>query len=111
MNNDYEVISAFLDDEPFEPQVLADALADPAGRTLLLDLIALRRIVQPTSAVPVLAPAVPVRRFGWRGVAAAAVLLVALAGGYLVGLRQAAPTTVGAPAATRVVQATPFNPS
>ena len=111
MNNDYEVISAFLDDEPFDPRVLAEALDDPAGRTLLIDLIGLRRIVQPIGPVPALTPARSARRFGWRGAAAAAALFVALAGGYLAGQRQAAPVAAAAPAPTRVVQATPFSPS
>jgi hypothetical protein len=54
-----EVISAFLDDEPFEPSDLAAALADPEGRRLLLDLVALRTLVRsdpfdtPTRLAPV----------------------------------------------------------
>ena len=111
MTNDHEVISAFLDDEPFDPQLLATALDDPTGRAMLIDLITLRQIVQPPHPVPVLKPTAPAWQFGWRGAVAAAVLLVVLAGGYLVGLRQAAPAVPAAPAATRVVQAIPFNPS
>lgn len=42
----HEVVSAFLDDEPFEPADLAAALADPEGRRLLLDLVALRTLVR-----------------------------------------------------------------
>ena len=42
----HEVISAFLDDEPFESADLAAALADPEGRRLLLDLMALRTLVR-----------------------------------------------------------------
>jgi hypothetical protein len=41
-----EVISAFLDDEPFEPADLATALADNEGRRLLLELVALRTLVR-----------------------------------------------------------------
>jgi hypothetical protein len=41
----HEVISAFLDNEPFEAAALGAALADPEGRELLLDLIALRSLV------------------------------------------------------------------
>jgi hypothetical protein len=42
----HDVISAFLDDEPFDPAELAAALADPDGRQLLLDLVALRALVR-----------------------------------------------------------------
>ena len=42
----HEVVSAFLDDEPFEPADLARALADPGGRQLLLDLVGLRALVR-----------------------------------------------------------------
>lgn len=41
-----EVICAFLDDEPFDPADLAAALADPQGRRLLLELVALRTLVR-----------------------------------------------------------------
>ena len=39
MSDRHEVISAFIDDEPFEPRELARALADPSGRILLIDLV------------------------------------------------------------------------
>jgi len=50
----YDVISAFIDGEPFEPPDLAAALADPGGRQMLLDLVALRTIVrdEPIAAPP-----------------------------------------------------------
>jgi len=48
----HDVISAFLDNEPFDSQELAGALASPEGRDLLLDLIALRAIVQPEELRP-----------------------------------------------------------
>ena len=48
-----EVVSAFLDDEPFDPADLARVLADPGGRQLLLDLVALRTLVREE---PVTAP-------------------------------------------------------
>ena len=47
----HEVISAFLDNEPFDPQALAAALADAEGRELLLDLVALRALVADEPAV------------------------------------------------------------
>ena len=45
MNESHDVISAFLDDEPFDANELANALSEPGGRELLLDFIALRHIV------------------------------------------------------------------
>ena len=109
MNDTHDVISAFLDDEPFEPQALATALSDPAGRALLIDLIGLRRIVQPADVVPPMTFARPPRRVLWRTAAAAAALSLAIAGGYLLGERSTE-TEVEAPPATRVVQAVPFVP-
>jgi hypothetical protein len=106
-----EVISMFLDNEPFDPHDLANALSDPAGRALLIDLIELRRIVQPNDAVPVMSAVVPARRRGWRVAAAAAALVVAITGGYLVGERRAPAASVEAPPPTRVVQAEPFSPT
>jgi hypothetical protein len=110
MTASHEVISAFLDDEPFESRELADALADPSGRRLLIDLVALRHIVQPDEGMPVRrARPRPLLRF-----AAAAAVLVALVGGYAAGARQGAQVlrepasreslSNEAPAPTRVVQ-------
>ena len=42
MNTNHEVISDFLDGEAFEPRALGEALADPAGRELLIDFVVLR---------------------------------------------------------------------
>ena len=42
----HEVLSAFLDNEDFDAGELARALAQPGGRELLLDLVALRTLVQ-----------------------------------------------------------------
>ena len=111
MSAGHEVISAFLDDEQFDPQDLATALEDPAGRTLLIDSIALRRLVQPTDSLPPMKAPAPVRRFGWRAAAAAAMFVVALTGGYLVGERRSIAPVDEAPPPTRVVQAIPFTPA
>jgi hypothetical protein len=111
VSSTHEVISAFLDDEPFEPRELGDALNDPAGRALLIDLIALRRIVQPTESAPLIRPAKPVRQSPWRVAAAAAMLCLALAGGYLVGERRGVTTSAEAPPPTRIVEAVPFVPA
>ena len=50
MSTTREVISAFMDDEPFDGQELAVALSEPEGRELLLDLVALRHLAQPNVA-------------------------------------------------------------
>ena len=55
----HEVISAFLDGESFDSNALASTLAEPGGRELLLDLIALRAVVQ--EEAPATAPAVDAR--------------------------------------------------
>ena len=106
MSDTHAVISAFLDDEPFDSAELAEALSDPAGRTLLIDLVALRHIVQPDEAIASVAPASPARRFSLRPLLAAAAMLVALAGGYFMGERRSAVEMADPPAPTRVVQET-----
>jgi hypothetical protein len=106
MSDTHAVISAFLDDEPFDSDALADALSDPAGRALLIDLVALRHIVQSEEAFASVAPTSPARRFSLRPLLAAAAMLVALAGGYFMGERRSAVETLDPPAPTRVVQAT-----
>ena len=107
MNTHDEVISSFLDDEPFEPQALAEALADPAGRELLIDFVLLRYVAESEESPHAVAPA-PVRpsRRPMYLVAAAAVF-VALLGGYQLGQRQSADDALRAPAATRVVNSEP----
>jgi hypothetical protein len=106
MNDTYAVISAFLDDEPFDAAALVDALSDPAGRALLIDLLALRQIVQPEEASASVALISPARPFSVRPLLAAAAMLVTLAGGYFMGGRRSAIDTPDPPAATRVVQET-----
>ena len=113
MNNQHEVLSAFLDDELFDEAALRAALDDPEGRELLIDLIALRQLAQPAAVAPTAASArsAPARRkFGiW---IAAATLVVATATGFMAGRgmaiqsAQPADTVTTAPPATRVV-ATP----
>ena len=110
MSSNHEVISAFLDDEPFDAQELASALSDTGGRTLLIDLIALRQLVQPADVVPPVVALRPVGRSPWRALAAAAALVLALGGGYMVGERRAVTASPEAPAPTRVVEAVPFTP-
>ena len=106
MTTTHAVISAFLDDEAFDPAALADALSDPAGRALLIDLLALRHIVQPEEASASVARISAASRFSVRPLLAAAAMLVTLAGGYLLGERRSVVETPDPPAPTRVVQET-----
>jgi hypothetical protein len=106
MNETHQVISAFLDGESFDPASLAEALSDPAGRTLLIDLVALRHIVQPDDASLLGASASPARRSLLRRLVAAAAMIVALAGGYFMGERRGAVAVADPPAPTRVVHET-----
>ena len=102
MNDKHEVISAFLDDEAFEPTALGQALADPDGRAMLIDLIALRHLVAESPE------AVPVVRHRRRGrllyaVAAAAIVLASFVG-YSLGERQGARSADAPPTPSRIVQ-------
>jgi hypothetical protein len=74
----HDVISAFLDEEPFDAEALGAALAEPGGRELLLDLIALRALVH--DDVAALATTMPRQRRRWiaSGFIAAAALFAAL---------------------------------
>jgi hypothetical protein len=107
MNTNEDVISAFLDDEPFEPQALADALSDPRGRELLIDFVLLRHVAQSDDGPSAVTPR-PVRQVKRPlYLVAAAAVVVALLGGYQLGQRQSAAEALRAPAPTRVVQSAP----
>ena len=111
MSNTHEVISALLDNEPFDPEELSDALSDPTGRALLIDLVMLRRIVQPGDPIPAAPTAKTVSGYSWRVAAAAAALVLSIAGGYIAGERRAETVSSEAPAPTRIVEAEPFVPT
>jgi hypothetical protein len=104
MTSNHEVISAFLDDAPFEPQALADALADPAGRELLMDFVLLRHVAASGESAndctpkPALRPKKPVYLL------AAAAVIVALLGGYQLGQQRSPDDQLRPPTPTRVVQ-------
>ena len=104
MSNTHDVISAFLDDEPFDANQLAEALSDPGGRDLLLDLVALRHLVQPRGSRADYVPRQR-RRPMLPALLATAAMLVALVGGYLVGQHRDGAALSEAPRATRVVEA------
>src|SRR5688572_21836170 len=80
----HDVISAFLDNEPFEAQELSEALATQEGRDLLLDLIALRNVVEPVQVATEARKPATRGRSRWMLASAAAVLL-ALVSGYQFG--------------------------
>lgn len=106
MNHQHRVISTFLDDGPFDLDDLARALDEPAGRGLLIDLLALRRIVQPTDTVP-MTPAVRLAaRRSLRPLLAAAAVVLALLGGYVMGTSRVRAVDTAAPPPTRIVQVT-----
>jgi hypothetical protein len=94
----YEVISAFVDNEAFDPAALAEALATAEGRDQLLDIIAIRGLLQ-APEVPIAAPR-PARRPVRQWLLAAAALLL-VSGGYAVG-RQLSPPAASVPTATTV---------
>ena len=98
------VISAFIDNEPFDPIELRDALATVEGREELLDLIALRQVMQPAAEVVAVAATV---RTTMRWTLAAAAAVVLLLGGYTVGrtvsgTSETAATPASAPEPTAV---------
>jgi hypothetical protein len=107
MNTNHEVISAFLDDESFEPQALAEALADPAGRELLVDFILLRHMAESEEPANVVTPRPALRSKRPVYLVAAAAVIVALLGGYQLGLRRSTDDSLQPPAATRVVHSEP----
>lgn len=107
MNPNHEVISAFLDDEPFVPQALAEALADPAGRELLIDFVLLRHVAESEESAAVVTPTPALRSKRPVYLLAAAAVVVALLGGYQLGQRQSTDDSLRPPAATRVVQSEP----
>jgi len=104
MTNPHEVISAFLDDEPVDSGQLAQALSEPDGRAMLLDLLALRHVVQPAGTETVVALGGHRRRPAQRAAFAAAAVVLALVGGYMAGQRDSDMAQT-APPATRVIEA------
>ena len=104
MSDTHEVISAFLDDEPFDPSQLAEALSEPDGRVLLLDLLALRHLVQPQGQQAPASFERQPRRASLKALVAVAAVFVALAGGYFVG-QHAGVAPSETPPATRVADA------
>jgi hypothetical protein len=105
MSDRHEVLTAFLDDEPFDSGVLIEALSEPAGRELLVELVALRHLVRNESMDAFASSDRKPSRFALRALVAAAAVVLALVGGYLVGLRRSDAARSVAPPATRIVPA------
>ncbi len=97
MTDNFEVIAAFADGERVDAEGLKSALGDPAAREYLVDLLALRQIVQATEpgANARTKPRFP--RLRW---AAAAVLVLAVGGALAYTWR----TPDRPPAADRIVK-------
>ena len=105
------VLSALIDREPVDPDVLADAIEDTDGRAILVDFVRLRLELQredailPTTAQAGAGPKRLSRMRSWR--LAAAVLLplaIGVASGMWLGDRAA---EVKPPTPTRVLSFTP----
>ena len=101
---DHEIISAFIDNESFDPRALCDALSDPGGREFLIDMLTLRKLNQADDRRP--QTAMPARsRRGVRFALAAAAITVSVLGGYAVGERAAIARTEP-PAPTVLIKST-----
>jgi hypothetical protein len=108
--SDYaDAISAFIDGEPVDPDHLRDALARADGRDLLVELLALRDLVtaDPGAQSAATVPTVPAARAGWRRLAVAAAVGLALGGGYFAGLRSGGPPAGPAASSARIADAPP----
>jgi hypothetical protein len=93
MTDIYDVIQAFADGEPVDPEELDRALADREGRAHLIDVLVLRGFVNEPGLAPLapvaVAPArVVARPLRWLSIAAL-VTIAASVGGYVVGERAA----------------------
>lgn len=102
------VIAAFADGERVPTDALRDALASADGREYLIDLVALREVVQLPLAPPAIAPDAASRPNSvgaW--LAIAAMLVAVLFAGYQVGRRvaqgEARRAPIVAPAPDRVI--------
>jgi len=103
MDAEYDVIDAFVDGESVDRDELKRALTDPAGRDYFVDILDLRVLANDGEPAVVTLPAV--RRRSWRSsLAAAAALVLCVAGAYSVGQRSARSASPPAPSTPPVVQ-------
>src|SRR5262245_24287719 len=107
--DDYAIVGAFLDGERVNAQQLRRALDDPHARDYLVELLTLRQVIgaHASYATAALAPAAPTRTHGWWPAVAAVLAIATAAGGYAIGERRPAPTSVsdGAPSRIEIVSA------
>ena len=112
MSDARETLSAFVDREPVDPDLLAAVLEDREARALLVDFVRLRAAIadddqEDQNGLTATALRRPFARpvSGWKRKAAAVVLLAAgLSGGFWIGERAAEPRP---PKPDRVVEFTP----
>jgi hypothetical protein len=86
--NDRNVISAFVDDEPFDPAELGQALSDPAGRQMLIDFLSLRQLVVEDG--PQTSTVHGHNRSAWAGWLVAAALALVIGGTWFISPRSSA---------------------
>jgi hypothetical protein len=105
----HELLSALLDREPVDPDLLAGLLDDPEARALLVDFVRLRFVLHgdTESAAPAPRPVGPRRRSVSALVLRIAAALVLLALGAVAGRRFALADADAPPEPTRVVQLAP----
>jgi hypothetical protein len=105
----HELLSALLDREPVDPDLLANLLDDPEARALLVDFVRLRVVLHgdTESAEPAPRRAVPRRRSAGAWVLRVAAALLLLALGAVAGRRFALGDLDTPPEPTRVVQLAP----
>jgi hypothetical protein len=96
MTDTYEAIAAFADGERVDADALKQELSEPAGRDYLIDLLALREVVNLNEPRRFVIPRARSARLRW--LAAAAVLFV-VAGGMWFTFRSAD----GPPTPNRIV--------
>jgi hypothetical protein len=121
MDAQFEALAAWLDGEPVARTDVADALETREGRDYVLDLMALRRMVDTTTpALAAKATSSHGRR--WPAFAAAAAVVLCAAGGFVAGrlvtperiappdtpngivVPVSTPASITAPAPTRVIR-------
>ena len=96
MSDRFDVIAAFADGEPVSAPELSAALAHEDARAYLIDLLALRGLLDGRTQLPVVTVGPPARsRTRWL-TAAAALVVAGVAGGYSAGKHAVAPVGVDA---------------
>ena len=105
----HELLSALLDREPVDPDLLADLLDDPAARALLVDFVRVRFVLHGDTEKAAPAPRldVPRRRSAGPWILRIAAALVLLVLGAAAGRRFALADADAPPEPTRVVQLAP----